>query len=470
MPDKDVRVSQAGEFPFLYFAPLYTYSEPVKDRDKKKKKYIPTISNVLDDGTLLELLVDTEERTTTLVHGKGNSWTITSSHPLDDETKLIPYRFDNNLIQHHVILFPKQPEEYDDENRLISDIRSYIHRYLDISDAFLDIAAYYVLFTWLHDSFNELPYLRAMGGFGSGKTRFLLIIGSVCYKPIFASGASTVSPIFHILDSFGGTLIMDEADFRFSDEKAEVVKILNNGNVRGFPILRSELSPTTKEFNPRAFRVFGPKIVATRGQYSDQALESRFITETMGTRSLRPDIPINLPATHEQEALTLRNKLLLFRLRNFSLTNELADFPDRKVEPRLAQIFGPLLHVIHDETIRSHVQNLMTFYDKELSLNRSMDTAAQLLEAIHQCQQRNKPLTLQAIANTYDVLYGNGFGKNTTPRWVGGAIRRHLHLTPHKSGGIYHIGPDEQAKLPTLYQRYGVDVGDFGDKDSASAQ
>jgi hypothetical protein len=78
----------------------------------------------------------------------------------------------------------------------------------------------------------------------------LLIIGSLCYKPIFASGASTVSPIFRILDSFHGTLIVDEGDFRFSDEKAEVVKILNNGNVKGFPVLRSE-SDGKREFNPR---------------------------------------------------------------------------------------------------------------------------------------------------------------------------------------------------------------------------
>ena len=68
---------------------------------------------------------------------------------------------------------------------------------------------------------------------GSGKTRFLLTAGSLCYKPIFASGASTVSPLFRILDSMRGTLIVDEGDFRFSDEKAELVKILNNGNGRG---------------------------------------------------------------------------------------------------------------------------------------------------------------------------------------------------------------------------------------------
>src|SRR5204863_8860180 len=105
---------------------------------------------------------------------------------------------------------------------------------------FLQVASFYLLFTWVYDDFNELPYLRLRGDPGCGKTRFLLTVGSLCYKPIFASGASTVSPLFRLLDAIRGTLIIDEGDFRFSDEKAEIVKILNNGNARGFPVLRSE--------------------------------------------------------------------------------------------------------------------------------------------------------------------------------------------------------------------------------------
>src|SRR6185437_937191 len=116
----------------------------------------------------------------------------------------------------------------------------------------------------------------------------------ICYKAFFASGASTVSPIFHTLDAFRGTLIFDEADFRFSDESAQIVKVLNNGNVRGMPVLRTMMN-RQKEFNPTAFQVFGPKIVATRGSYDDKGLESRFLTEEMSGRSLRSDIPLNLP-------------------------------------------------------------------------------------------------------------------------------------------------------------------------------
>lgn len=146
----------------------------------------------------------------------------------------------------------------------------------------------------MYDAFNEVPYLRFQGDYGTGKTRALLVIGSVCYKAFFASGASTVSPIFHILDAFRGTLVLDEADFRFSDEKAEITKVLNNGNVDGMPVLRTMMN-RQRELNPQAFRVFGPKIVGMRKDYADPALESRFLTEVMGQRLLRSDIPINLP-------------------------------------------------------------------------------------------------------------------------------------------------------------------------------
>jgi len=159
-----------------------------------------------------------------------------------------------------------------------------------------------------------LPYLRLRGDPGSGKTRFLLTVGSLCYKPIFTRGASTVSPLFRILDAFRGSLIIDEGDFRLSDERAEIVKILNNGNARGFPVLRTEVS-RQREFDPRAYAVFGPKLVATRGYFEDRALESRCLTEEMGQSRLREDIPINLTSAHKEEALGLRNKLLLFPFR-----------------------------------------------------------------------------------------------------------------------------------------------------------
>src|SRR5216683_715539 len=273
--------------------------------EARKERRIPAVSAVLGDGTILETVVDREAKRTSFVLAKDGEWQSADSVPIDSSARLVPYSPRNNLLAHDVVLLPSEPEEYGSEQDLLHSIESFIHRYVDVSPLFEKIASYYVLLTWVYDDFNELPYLRLRGEPGSGKTRFMLTVGSLCYKPIFASGASTVSPLFRILDSFRGTLVIDEGDFRLSDEQAEIVKILNNGNAKGFPVLRSEASKN-KEYNPRAFAVFGPKIVATRGFFEDKALESRCLTEAMGQTGLRDDVPINLPPEHKEEALHLR--------------------------------------------------------------------------------------------------------------------------------------------------------------------
>jgi hypothetical protein len=214
---------------------------------------LPTISALIDRGTLVELIYDPFDKRTALAVFENGAHRIVNNVLTNTGERLVPYRADNNLIKHDVVLFPSEPEEYASTDELILDIRAYIHRYADLSEHFELVAAHYALFTWVHDRFNELPYLRLRGGFGTGKTRFLITVGSICRTPIFASGASSVSPIFHMLDRFGGTLLLDEADFRFSDAKADIAKILNNGNVKGFPVLRCE-TKDGKEFNPRAFK------------------------------------------------------------------------------------------------------------------------------------------------------------------------------------------------------------------------
>src|SRR5260370_40225771 len=231
---------------------------------------LPAVSRCYPDGTLVELVYQPENNSTGFAVWRSNNWTIEAEIEISGE-RLIPFSPRNNLISTGAVLLPSAPVDYGSEQDLISSVQAFIHRYADLSRNFESVGAYYVLLSWLYDVFNELPYLRLRGDFGTGKTRTLLTIGSICNKAFFASGASTVSPLFHTLNAFQGTLIFDEADFRFSDEKAELVKILNNGNVKGLPVLRTVVS-RDREFNPKAFQVFGPKIVAARGAYEDRGL------------------------------------------------------------------------------------------------------------------------------------------------------------------------------------------------------
>jgi hypothetical protein len=424
----------------------------------KSQKTIPIISRVFRSGILVEMVYRPWEQKTGLIIWDGRSHRYLQTFDLDPSHRLVPYSAQNNLVKNEVVLFPSDAEKYGTEAELLGEIQCFIHRYIDVSPLFEKIASYYVLFSWIYDSFNELPYLRLRGDYGSGKTRALLTIGSLCYKPIFASGASTVSPIFRILDAFRGTLIIDEGDFRFSDEKTEIVKILNNGNVKGFPVLRSEVSGT-KEFNPRAYHVFGPKLVATRGCFDDRALESRFITEEMGTRRLREDIPINLPDHFKEEALHLRNKLLLFRFRNFGKRSTDEALVDRSIEPRLNQIFVPLLSIIEDGEAREELREIARAYHREIITERGMDTEAQVLEVIRDLASSSDTtrIGVKEIAAWFTDRYGGEYERKITNKWIGSIIRKKLHLKTQKSEGVFVIPLlEEQPKLDRLYQKYGL--------------
>jgi hypothetical protein len=429
-----------------------------KPQPETKPLLIPTASAVLPNGALVEMVYDPVLRKTQFVVGSAETWGYAESADQSPAERLVPYSATNNLVKHGVVLFPSEPAEYGTVAELVARIRDFVHRFVEISEDFEAIAVYYILFTWIYDAFHEVPYVRVRGGYGSGKTRFLLAVGSLCRFPIFASAASTVSPVFRLLDSFRGTLILDEGDFRQSDEKSEIVKILNNGNARGFPVLRTEVSPK-KEFDPRAYHVFGPKIVATRGFFQDRALESRCLTEDMRGGKLRSDIQLNLDDAFHEEARSLRNQLLLYRLRHFKDARGQTRAGARDLEPRLQQIFGPLVSVIDDVSARERIVSVVGKLNNDLLDERSETAEAQILTVIRDLVAKGPEarLAIQDITTEFTARYGAEYERRVTPRWVGSLVRRRLGLKPSRSTGLFTLGPEDVARLKALYARYGLE-------------
>ena len=221
----------------------------------------------------------------------------------------------DELSRNGVVLLPTEAIEFDSLEDLENEIQAFIHKYVQLTSFGEMIATKYVLLSWVYDRFETIPYLRFLGDYGSGKSRAERVIGNICYKPIFAGGATTPSPIFRIIQLYRGTLIIDEADFSRSDMAAEITKILNCGYSRGTPVLRSERNKNGN-FEPKAYNVFSPKILATRKTFADVALESRCITERIRPKD-RNDIPLHLPKEFYEQSQRLRNKLLMFRFRNY---------------------------------------------------------------------------------------------------------------------------------------------------------
>ena len=385
-------------------------------------------------------------------------------------TTYLPYAAETELIEADVVLFPEKPVDYGTEKTLVKDVQQFIHRYLDIDPFYEKLAAYYVLFTWLYDLFENLPYLRALGDYGTGKTRFIQVIGAACYRPMFVSGASTTSPVFTMMDIFKGTLVIDEADFGNSDADAEIIKILNVGYYKKGVVLRSKKDPNSAsdDFLPSAKKVFGPKILATRRTFTDRATESRCLTKRMTTARPRPGIPYTLGSDFWREATDLRNKLLMYRLKNYRPIEIDQGLADESVEPRLNQVTLALKTIITDEAMRAEIDTFIRAYNETMINDRQMSLAAvvvQVLVDLHHTEkvdvlgQDARDFSMQGLAHTVQsVMVDIDPDFKISARKVGKVLSEELglvgrHTDPYSRRSILKYEEDE---LYSLMSRYGI--------------
>jgi hypothetical protein len=110
-----------------------------------------------------------------------------------------------------------------------------------------------------------------------------------------------------------------------------------------------------------SFYVYGPKIITTRELFKDPALESRCLSSfARGTNGEFPMYRIEIFAA---EALKIRNKLLMWRFRNYikvrdrlkaleSPTLKREFFGEENVELRTAELVIPLLLIFEGERMR----------------------------------------------------------------------------------------------------------------------
>jgi hypothetical protein len=369
-----------------------------------------------------------------------------------------PLNGESDIVSKNVVLLPSAAIPYGSSEELLNEIQTFIHKRVDISAPFERIAAQYVLLTWIYDRLNELPYLRARGDYGSGKSRFLRVVGSICYRPIFTAGATTTSPIFRILDQVHGTLILDEADLNNSDAKSDLVKILNTGYQKGTAVLRSE-GNSNGSFNVRSYDVYSPKIVATRQNFDDQALESRFLIEDMGKSKLRPDISIRLDDGFDEEAKKLRNKLLMWRFLNYYTPLVFDEKPIDGLHPRLQQIIIPLLAVMPDslmqETLIAHARR----YNAELIADRSLSWESETILAILRLNESTRldGILVKDIAAEMNRDRDWNDKDNLAPRKVGWILSSKLQMRGTRTNKGFSLSiTQNQERLNFWRERLGI--------------
>lgn len=273
-------------------------------------------------------------------------------------------------ITEHAVTLPTGVDEYGSSLDLVEEIKKHIKEYVDISPTTLEFATWYVMMSWVYDRLATLSYLRFSGDTGTGKSRSLDVIGKLCYKPMMMAGAVTPAPIYRLIRKFRGTLILEEADFRDTTEKSEVVTILNSGFEKFRPVIRcSHDNPENLEILP----CYGPKVFATRYSFSDIALEARCLSFTMEETD-REDIPPILGDKFYDKTEKLRRKLLLWRLRNMLKikSGDVEEIDLGPLEPRLKQIGLPFAVPFKDfPDVMDRFREFMRNYNVELRRERS---------------------------------------------------------------------------------------------------
>ena len=266
--------------------------------------------------------------------------------------------------------------------------QSYLLEYRNMAK----VMAYYVMLTWVYDSFNALPYLRAMGEPGAGKSELMKRVGFVCYRMMTASGASSASSFFRATEKYQGTVFIDEADLHEGgDMTNDLVKFLNLGAMKGNPIWRTVevMKPDgSRVFEPDTFRTFCPKLIAMRKEFKDDAVATRCITVKLQPREAfelkAAGVRLHIDEEFRRKALALRNLLLRWRMETWQpeiLINE--DDIDMEISSRLNQVTIALLAIAKDDPeLKAEIRRFLREYYAELTLSKSMTIAARVVEAI----------------------------------------------------------------------------------------
>lgn len=399
----------------------------------KKPKLLECVSYAAD-GLIIETVFHSGSLKYAVSNGNGAS-KITDRYDAPIGGVVPP--INNSLVRKGVILLPTAIGEKKTTDEIISDIRGFLHRFIECPEFWEELIAYYVLMTWVYDRFTAIPYLRALGDWSSGKTRVIQVAGQLCYKALIVGGATTLSPIFRLTEQYKGTLIVDEGDFKETAMWSEFTKYLNCGYSTGVPLLRSER--VGNSFEPTSFDGFCPKLLSTRNRFDDEALESRCLTyEPMKLRHLRNDISRQLPLSFNADAQRIRNDLLAWRFANWSTFS--ADEEDlRDLPPRVTQVIASLWPII-SESFKTKLKSYLT---KQSSINAAhslMSLFAQTLNDLR--EQRTRVAEVADKVN--DLAAGQSDERQVTPRQAGAALRS-LGFEIRYSKGVAWVTPDTKT-------------------------
>lgn len=423
-------------------------NSPENMGEEKNKSSNKVLVSYTDDKKIIDTLFDWEN-TQFIEYIKSSNNVSLKGKVKVKNILYYPLHPNNWFIENSLLLFPWSITDYDSDKQLIADIRAFIHKYVDIQEELEIVCVYYIIMTYFFQKFTEVPYLRVIWDYWSWKSRFLKTIWWLCHNPIIVNWWLSSSALFRILDMAKWTLVFDEADLKQSDTTNDVVKILNNGYQKWQSIIRADWN----KFEVNSYSVFWPKVIWSREDFKDKALESRCISFVM-KRTSRDDIKRNLNEEFEKESLELRNKLICYKYKNYtriSLKEQVIEW----LEPRLNQIINPILSVIDDEDDKTIVILNSLNYQDELKKDRYLSMEWQIFQVINDLFKNSESITYSSI------LYELGIDYKLHPRKLGSVLKNHWIIAYRTNKWFMIDISNNKDVLDKHYREYSITNNEF---------
>jgi len=192
----------------------------------------------------------------------------------------------------------------DDDETLHLFLKELIQSYVDLTDPRqYDIIASFVMATWLVDKFRAVPYLYAVGPYGSGKSTLQEVLNEVCYKAVKTSSITTAA-LAGFIDKYHPTLLIDEAQIYNNKGRGELGAIVDAGYKRDNPRIKIVGKET------RAYDLFGFKAFFSK-EYPWESLASRCLIVNM-TQNQR-ELEETLTEEFERRGEVMRSFLAAYR-------------------------------------------------------------------------------------------------------------------------------------------------------------
>lgn len=345
------------------------------------------MNRVLRNGIIIETLFDeTRQPQCRFVIAELNKPPIEADEYQINGLSVFPPERLAKLFEQGTIKLPSTLEEYGSVLELFDSIKCFLRAYLALEEFEISLLATYAAMSYVYDAFRAFPYLRFKGEPATGKSRCLRVLGAICYRSVDLGVSPSRSALFRRADQMRSTLILDEADME-GDLRSDYMKLLNSGYETHGSISLSVGSEG--DYAPQSFTTGCPKLIANRLAFPDRALETRTLTVPMLAKTLPDNIPIELPYSFEEKALSLRNRLMKYRLDTFHRIRK-EEAALRGLDGRTIQLGLPLYSISPDPTWKAEFLRYLMTRSKEQREDDPLQVVLEAILKVHNPNSRDK--------------------------------------------------------------------------------